>query len=177
MLTPPEDQQFMDVDLKWSLWSDSKDHWIGYSDRADVWNAMVAAFHGRGPWICVWTAPRKEIRYGRVNISHHCADGYFRTEWDDPAELADTLGLTKGLNDDEWEDWLNSDEYQAFCESLPYNEHSCNGEPGVLVEFEHNADTFDELMKLIDESESELIQESERQWNELVEMYEKPLTA
>lgn len=171
--TQPEIQEFS-VDLKWSLWSQYEEHWRDYSREGEVWDAMRASFLGCGPNVKIWTAPRKEIRYGLVNVSHRCADGYFRTEWDEPHALADTLGLLDGMSDDEWQAWLDSDDFQAFCESLPYNEHSCNGEPGLLVDFEHYADTFEELMRLVDESEEQVLQESNECWNELCEMYKKP---
>jgi hypothetical protein len=176
MLTQPEELTF-ECDLKWSLWSQDEEHWKGYCRRGDVWGAMKAAFLGEGPPVTVFTAPRKEIRYGRVYVTEGGATGYFRTEWDEPHCLADTLGLTDGMDDEEWELWLNGgvgSEYMAFVESLPFNEYSCNGEPGLVVDFEHYADTFEELMKLVDESEDAVTQKSKKFWNELCDMYNKP---
>jgi hypothetical protein len=83
-----------DVDLKWSAWSAHRADW---DDRyPDIWLEIRKL--QPGDTATITTAPRKEIRYGRVTIERHGlldwrAKGYFNCSWDEPYELEDTLGI------------------------------------------------------------------------------------
>lgn len=170
------------VDLKWSLWSTSADHWQNYCRAGEVWDAMLAAFRGKRPALTVYTSPRKEIRYGEVVVGQGRASGYFYCEWGEPYEVAEALGLFEDFeNDDDWELWIDgkidhprAGEYSTFLECLPFSEYSCNGEPQVLLDFSCYMNTFQELMDAVDRMEDSVCKESERLWEELEKMWRKP---
>lgn len=72
----------LNVDLKWSLWSADRDHWEECAK--DAYDRIAKAFTGEAPPVCVYTAPRKEIRYGTVVIEKNKARVTFQAGWDDP---------------------------------------------------------------------------------------------
>lgn len=144
----------MQVDLKWSLWSQDEWHWEEYAPG--VWGRMKDAFLGKAPPIRVGTAPRKEIRSGYVEITKGAAGGLFTTEWDEPYALLDTLGL-----DEDQEDILR--------EYLPYS--LATMEPGVDQMFFVKAKTFDVLMRKVDRQESELLKRDEKAWQSIKESF------
>jgi hypothetical protein len=94
------------VDLKWSLWSAHEKHWQDYAPtvlatlRAGITDGQILE---TGCGITIRTAPRKEIRFGEVTIypynGHLFADISFRSEWDEPSALADTLLWEIGVAD------------------------------------------------------------------------------
>ena len=104
----------------------------------------------------------KEIRYGRVTIRPTreglVASGKVWDEWDDPADLADTLGL---YTDDESEDSFVVD---SLRELLPFTE---SGEPGVEHEFSFPVTSTDQLLEQLEAEESELIKASQAAWTEI----------
>ena len=137
------------VDLKWGLWSSDKATWEQFAPGA--WEEMRAAFNGTGPAIEIVTAPRKEIRCGRVVISKGQASGRFTCEWDDCESLAEVLGT---VCDD------------AFRETVPFSASTC--EPGTDWEFEiKKCRSFDSLMNKIDSEESLAIKHDDAEWTSL----------
>src|SRR5512137_184625 len=78
------------VDLKWSLWSADPDYWEEH-DGGEVLAAMRAALAG-GDVVEVVTAPRKEIKFGRVLVGEGRANVSFRSEWDSISDLLGELG-------------------------------------------------------------------------------------
>lgn len=73
------------VDLKWSLWTTERETWDEYAPGC--WERMAAAFDGEAGPITILTAPRKEIRYGRVTIGRGEAHVELRCGWDDIGAL------------------------------------------------------------------------------------------
>lgn len=159
----PDTPEEMDtVDLKWALWSQDADYW---EDRAPgMWKRMKEAFNGENFPAKFCTAPKKEIRYGNVIIGNGVATGTFRALWDEPRDLANHLGV-----DVEYY-WA----YEFFLETLPMLE---GGDVGVEKEFSVEAETFEELMELIDDVESDLIEESSNEWKLVEEMYKNENTS
>lgn len=94
----------------------------------------------------------KEIRYGRVTIvptrEGLVASGKVWDEWDDPADLADTLEC-------------DEDDLREF---LPFTE---SGEPGVEREFRFPVLSTDQLLEQLEAEESELIKASQAAWTEI----------
>lgn len=108
-----ESPALIEVDLKWSLWSSD----IGFWEERDPEAAKVLrAFPEK---VEIHTAPRKEIRFGRVIMEFNgdqetateCrARGSFSECWDEPQDLADTLDLC--------EDGATRDEDDGRVEAL-----------------------------------------------------------
>lgn len=145
------------VDLKWSLWSTDKSNW---DDRAPgTWDAMANLEVGET--FGIFTAPKKEIRYGTVAITRFeeswLAHGYFEETWDSVTDLCDTLGIPE------------EQEYEMH-EVLPYTD---SGEVGACRHFDVTAPTFEELMKAVDDEEAKLIEESHELWEEVEKTYGK----
>jgi hypothetical protein len=143
------------VDLKWSLWTRFDD---------ERWNGAYQLMQIMAPGCSVEisTAPRKEIRYGRVLVarlfpSMWVAEGVFTCGWDDPEDLACTL---------------DTDCDDAFCEMLPYSLASDG--TGVDNEFSVKANTFEKLMRRIDAEEDRCMQMSKDEWNCICSIFDKP---
>jgi hypothetical protein len=126
---------------------------------------MRKAFEGDAPAIKVYTAPRKEIRYGSVLFTRGRAEVDFSFEWDEPYELADFVNehLDRPLTDEEHEkvseqiaSWL-SEHQDSFREST-----------------ELTADTFEELLALIDAVEERLLT-AEKELSAEIKEFEKSL--
>jgi hypothetical protein len=158
----------IDVDLKWSLWSQDVEYW---RERApEVIKMMETMLNNT---LIIHTAPRKEIRFGTVTITgtSECSDakgdlkavGRFEEHWDDADSLMDTLGV---LEDDSTDTPV-----QAFVDSLPFA--NSDGDVGVYREFTVQADTVAKLLELIDKEEDALIADSSKQWAELESLYKK----
>ena len=136
------------VDLKWSLWSQDKDFWE--EQAPGVWGKLEKLRAGESATIA--TAPRKEIRYGRVTITRteagYDADVHFQAVWDSAESLCDTVGLEE-------------EHLDAVRELLPY----AGGEAGVETEATLTgvADLLT-LMVAIDDLESELLVEEKQAW-------------
>ncbi len=146
------------IDLRYSLWTTDDFAWEQYAPG--VLDKLQKAFEGTGPAVTVYTGPKKELRYGKVTFRKGNATGSFTCEWDDAPALADTLNTT----DDD-----------AFRESIPFSTHS--NEPGVDKEFCFDNRSFYNVMKRVNDAESDLIRDSERQWKEVEEMYTAQTTA
>ena len=78
------------IDLKWSLWSADIEHFEEYAP--ETLKHLKAGFDGAfaeyGDYVVIVTAPRKEIRYGKVTIDPKTdrVTVTFRAEWDDDQE-------------------------------------------------------------------------------------------
>lgn len=140
------------IDLKWSCWSSSKQDW---DERyPGLWDRIEKSFLGTEKPVEISTGPRKEIRYGTVTIGKGFAEGYFCTNWDDLETLADTLNT---VND------------EAFNETIPFSIKSM--EPGVDNEFFIKARKFQNLMKRIDQEESQLLANDQKEWEMINRMF------
>lgn len=147
----------LQVDLKWSLWSEDRGYWEEFAPG--TWAQMEAAFLGSGPPVVVHTAPRKEIRYGSVTIAKGKAFGHFCHEWDELPELADTLGAVCN---------------EAFNETIPFSSHLM--EPGTDWEFGEigksiRARTFLQLMRKIDQEEARAISHNKQEWESIERLF------
>jgi hypothetical protein len=145
----------IEVDLKWALWSAERITWED-NGHGDALRQMEAALGG-GETVTVLTAPRKEIRYGRVEVGEKTAFVQFRTEWDELYELADTLGVNPG----------DPAAMEGLEMILPSNG---NGEFGVLEEAAiEGIASLDDLLSRVDEVEKRLLEADEAAWKELQE--------
>lgn len=146
------------VDLKWSLWSKDRDYWEDYVPG--VWDQIGKLPVGQT--IEINTAPKKEIRFGHVQITRSepkkwVAWGKFKTEWDEIDDLADSLGV----------DVEEPYDREAFSELLPYTE----GGIGVEVGFEVTASSAKALMAKIDKQEEILIEQDGKAWGDVKAVY------
>jgi len=79
------------IDLKWSLWSKDADHFEKYAP--ETLKHLKAGFAGdfdeHGDTIVVTTAPRKEIRFGKVVLDPKAGTVTvtFNSEFDDDEEV------------------------------------------------------------------------------------------
>ena len=79
------------VDLKWSLWSVAEEYWQEYAP--ETLKHLKAGFAGdfdeHGDTIVVVTAPRKEIRFGKVVVDPkaNLVTVTFTSEFDDDEEV------------------------------------------------------------------------------------------
>jgi hypothetical protein len=146
------------VDLKWSLWSKERDYWDDYAPG--VWDEIANLPVGHT--IEISTAPRKEIRFGHVQITRESARkwiawGKFKTEWDDLESLAEDLGV----------EVEHSYDREAFSEVLPYTESGI----GVEVGFEVTASSPSALMSKIDKQEEILLEQDQKAWSDVKGVY------
>jgi hypothetical protein len=143
----PERVEAIKVDLTWSLWSLYKDYWE--EQAPGVWDKIEGLEVGKS--IEIETAPRKEIRYGGVEISRTetgwQATGQFFAVWDEAEELAETVGVEE-------------DRIDEVRKVLPVTWEG----PGVDVDIEVEAPTLEELMRLIDKREDVLLEEEKEAW-------------
>lgn len=141
------------VDLKWGLWSRDFSTWDDQAPGVliDLFDALI-----RGETVTIRTAPRKEIRFGSVDIvpdgTRLRAHGSFSAGWDDPRELADGYFIPEEL-------------YDAFVASIPFTSSG----PGVEIEFDVSADDLEQLFAQIDREEDRLLAKEERASQELDE--------
>lgn len=145
------------VDLKWSCWTP-------YDDER--WNGAFETMRILAPGCAVeiYSNPRKEIRYGRVRVTHlfpsmWIAEGVFTCEWDEPEDLACSL---------------DTDDDYAFREMLPFS-MACDS-VGIDNEFSVKANTFEKLMRRIDAEENRCMQMSNEEWDCIERCFNKPET-
>jgi hypothetical protein len=160
---PPDSEIVLheaDVDLKYALWSADPSYWEDYAPGV---YGMMEDLQGTLDLLIINTAPRKEIRYGRVEINvmedgQWAARGTFHTEWDDVYDLLDTFGLP-----DSKELWL--------MERLPAPRDFVIGmhdyPAGVAIQFSVFANTLDELLDAVDTQEERLIELDESEYTRL----------
>lgn len=145
---PPGPKEDVEVDLKWSLWTTDESIWQDYAPG-------VLDKIKRGEVAVLRTAPRKEIRYGDVEfLDNGKVLVNFRTEWDEPYDLANTLCPA---GDDEAEveriaEYLKGRDCDPFDTDL-----------GTRIVRE--LDKFD--LEEIDKVENDLLEEDERNWKQL----------
>jgi hypothetical protein len=136
------------IDLRWSLWAAYPEEFD--SPRAqEALAAMRAAFEG-GVFadeeeVTIHTAPKKEIRFGRVEVFEGGAKVEFSFEWDEPYEQLWRVEEVAGE--------LTESEAQAAKNEIA----SWMGEMTWSIEEEIYAITFDELLQKIDKVETELL--------------------
>lgn len=82
------------IDLKYSLWTVDASTWNKLAPG--MIEKIKTAWKGESVPIMIHTAPKKEVRYGTLTISKGRAIGHFRTEWDEPETLADTIDTKIG---------------------------------------------------------------------------------
>ena len=154
----PPDPEVIRVDLKWSAWSKHRDPWDDYTP--EIWEKLAALPIGQS--VTVRSAPRKEIRYGTVEISHVAhptrpegfweAQAMFQDVWDSSGYLAGSLGL-----DDEAGEG-------ALCEKLRIG---LGDSFTIQVSNSVEAPTFEKLMAAIDRIEDDLIEQNKQTWEEV----------
>lgn len=141
------------VDLKWSLWSAERSTWQDKGLEKHL-RAMEDAFVGRTKEFTVHTAPRKEIRYGRVTVSRDKAAVEFRCVWDDPRSLLPDELSTDDLATDAAHDWFVN-------EGLGFFDGDAESPVGACVQKTVEATSFDALLQAIDDCEAELLQQEQ----------------
>jgi hypothetical protein len=79
------------VDLKHALWSKDRDYWQEYAPNtlAHLIAGFDGAFDEHGDTIVIETAPRKEIRFGKVVLDPKAGTVTvtFNSEFDDDADI------------------------------------------------------------------------------------------
>jgi hypothetical protein len=152
----------LEVDLKWSLWSAECVTWEDYG-YGEALRLMEEALGGGEP-VTIHTAPRKEIRYGSVEVGEKIAFIQFRTEWDELHDLADTLGIAPA----------DHEAMESLEMILPSNG---NGEFGVLEEASLEGITsLEELLTRVDGVEKDLLEADAIAWTDLEEALGKGKT-
>lgn len=153
----PPDPEVIRVNLKWSAWSKHQEHWDDHAPG--IWEKLSALPIGQS--VTVRTAPRKEIRYGTVEISRVAhptrpegfweAQAAFEEVWDTTGDLAGSLDLDEAGED-------------ALCEKLSIG----LGDSFTIQVSNHvEAPTFEKLMVAIDRIEDDLIQQNKETWEEI----------
>jgi hypothetical protein len=146
-----------DIDLRWSLWTADEDGFAENDHNQKVLDAMKAAFAGGRP-VTVNTAPKKEIRFGSVDITKGTANVHFSFEWDEDYEhLYRVEEIAPDLSPKEERDARESIS-MFLCELENYQDR------------EIKADTFAELMAAIDKVESDLLESEQSQSDSFEEM-------
>jgi len=165
------------IDLKWSAWSADTSVWEDYAPQtlAHIRDGIEGGvFEESGDTLEIISSPKKECRSMIVAMRPHEGDLVVSVQtatfWDDPNDLADTLGLRFNPITADWD----PDEYACLVESLPFAGFS--GEIGHEVQrslvFSLETVTVEELLAAIDAVEDTLITEDEILWKELTEAYQ-----
>ena len=136
-------------DLKWSLWTPRRSAWTERNPAyTKMYDAMRDAFNGRRNAVTVYTAPRKEIRFGTVTVSKGKAHVDFRAVWDSPHDQSPT-------GEQENVDAI----HEYFCGGLGYDEGDPESPLGARVTKLVRARSFTKLMERIDACETQLLTE------------------
>ena len=137
-----------EVNFKRSLWTLDEDAW-----DIQILNELKEAFLNDRKEVTIYTASWKEIRYGKVTIKKNLAIVEFYTVWDEPYQLVPMdcpEEKTEVFTDEILNYFINGEGF--YDEENPI---------GASVYKELTAKTFEELMELIDGTESELIKQEE----------------
>lgn len=137
---------FYEVDFKWSLWTLDEDVW-----DIQMLNELKEAFLNERKEVTIYTAPWKEIRYGKVTVKKNEAIVEFYAVWDEPYQLV-PMDCPEEKTDIFKDEIIN---YFMDGEGFYDDENPI----GASVYKEITAQTFEELMELIDEAENELIKQ------------------
>lgn len=140
---------FLTADLKWSLWSADRETWANHH-AGKTWDAMENAFHGKGPAVRLYTAPRKEIRFGTVTVETGRATVELKTGWDS------TVDHVPEEVPEEYREEVSAAIERWFCERHGYMDEDMP--TGAMATDEFEADSFDRLMERIDALEEVLMQ-------------------
>lgn len=152
------------IDLKWSIWSADPSIW---EERAPKTLALLregideGMIEETGDAVEIWTHPSKPFRWGWLLVeSNDKGDGVkarviFRTGWDEPHYLMDTLGYSQDEIDD-------PKTYDAFVEVAPW---TGGGDTGIEVDRTVTATSAKELLRKVEEVESDLLKEDEKAWS------------
>lgn len=173
----PFEYREIDIDLKWSLWSEDPE---SFRERAgeELLQAMRQAFDGTGEPLRLRTAPAKEIRFGSVEIEKGCMRYEFRTEWDEVGALADTL-IQQWGHDNAWT--LTEDEYNTLHTTMSglirdwtqdlFEGFECwviTDDPiGAYRAGEVTRRSFEHSLGLVDVAEEQLLEQDEANFNAL----------
>ena len=150
------------MDLKWSLWSKYIED---IEERAPEVAKLLRAYPEK---LTIYTAPKKEIRYGNVTIecngdAETCtsirAYGHFYCEWDEPGDLVADLDLDDGCISDE--------EHQNRAENIQQALFDMEFPP--RIDFDITAPTLDSILECIDKVENDLLEANEKAWEEMEE--------
>lgn len=139
----------MNLDLKWNLWSRDAETF-----PAEALAALQRAFANKAHAVTVYTAPRKEIRFGTVVVTGHSATVDFYTVWDQPHELCSCPEQI----DAAW-GWFS----EGFDDGSPI---------GARVTRCVSAHSFKGLLRAIDRLEAELLKADEEAWAEFSTRFE-----
>lgn len=143
------------VDLKWSLWMASE---AEFAERVEegVLDDMKKAFAGEIEECQINTAPKKEIRYGKVNIYEGGAHVELSYEWDEPYEFLDRLAM---FVDESGSAELTEEESEQATDDIA----EYFSEVQFYVDEEVEATDFADLMEKIDAVETKLIEREKKE--------------
>lgn len=167
---PPEALKDLEVhvDLKHSAWSVDRETWDDYG-FGDDFDMLEAAYTGAGVPLLVRSSPRRAGTNGTVYVSKGTASGLFTLVWDEPEDLASSLGLDL----EELDDTTLPGVVENFPDMLPYSAEADGYGVGLRWSLpEGYAHTWEQVCAYIDEREEEAIRLSDAAWAELVEWAE-----
>lgn len=141
------------VDLKWSLWTADRGIWDEYAPGA--WSEMRKAFFGKSDEVTVHTAPRKEIRYGTVEVREGEAFVSFRAIWDAP-----NCHVPEHVPEDQIDE-ASETIASWFDDNEGYEDGDTESPVAAQVIRKVKADSFPKLMRKIDECEEQLLREEQ----------------
>ena len=159
MTEPNPRHPVIDVDLKWSLWTLDASYWPS-GNYLLLQKAFRDVRDGRIESFTVRTAPRKEIRFGRVTFSsdHRWLSVKvsvgFCEHWDETPDLLGDL-----VEDQEV--------YSSLDEIIPGCYRCLDGSNGVDIDGVFVARSFAAAMKRIDKYEEKLMRHNEEAWEEV----------
>lgn len=145
---------FAKLDLKLSLWGADRRYWEEQG-CGDTYTALEAAFSGAVPAFTVYTAPKKEIRFGTVTVSKGRATVDFRTVWDSPR-----CHVPEHVEAGEAADAAADIIHDYFCDYEGYDEGDPESPIGARVTRtlqKRPRESFRAFMGRIDKCEDELL--------------------
>jgi hypothetical protein len=137
------------IDLRWSLWTESLDELTEAYPRAFC--AAEQAFLGTGQPVLIESNPKKEIRFGQVRFEQGKAIVNFSFEWDEPFDQISRIEVHPDLT--------NAERAYALGRIANHFEDACTWYVAETVE----AETFAGLIAKIDQVEAEMIEAEEEQ--------------
>lgn len=168
-----------DIDLKWALWVADPGY---FEERApEAYHALLEAWtRARSTGQCdefqIFSAPKKEIRYGLLTIFPNGAyEVNFKACWDSLHDLVGTVCWTE-FGD---EDLLPPHVYDRVVDALKTNEGlwsymDDNGELGTEIDGGSKLqfhETFEDFLKTVDALEDELFQREKEAWDDVAKIF------